>query len=57
MSPRSAIDRAFDIITRRLDGPLMVTIVVLAALSFALDDNKRAVRAQAVQARIAWMFE
>ena len=36
MSPRTAIDRVFDILARRLDGPLMVTLVVLAALSLAV---------------------
>jgi rod shape determining protein RodA len=36
MSPRALIDRAFDAFTRRLDGPLMVTLVVLAALSLAV---------------------
>ena len=36
MSPRTAIDRIFDVFARRLDGPLMVTLVVLAALSLAV---------------------
>ena len=36
MSPRTAIDRVFDVLARRLDGPLMVTLVVLAALSLAV---------------------
>jgi rod shape determining protein RodA len=36
MNLRAAIDRAFDVVTRRLDGPLMVTLVVLAALSLAV---------------------
>lgn len=36
MSPRTLIDRVFDAFTRRLDGPLMVTLVVLAALSLAV---------------------
>lgn len=36
MSPRTLIDRAFDVFARRLDGPLMVTLVVLAALSLAV---------------------
>ena len=36
MSPRTLIDRTFDVFARRLDGPLMVTLVVLAALSLAV---------------------
>ncbi len=36
MNPRPAIDRVFDVFARRLDGPLMVTLVVLAALSLAV---------------------
>ncbi len=36
MSSRTAIDRVFDVLARRLDGPLMVTLVVLAALSLAV---------------------
>ena len=36
MSPRTAIERGFDALTRRLDGPLMVTLMVLAALSLAV---------------------
>ena len=36
MSPRSLIERTFDIFARRLDGPLMVTLTVLAALSLAV---------------------
>ena len=36
MSPRTLIERAFDVFARRLDGPLMVTLVVLAALSLAV---------------------
>ena len=36
MNPRSAIDRVFDLFARRLDGPLMVTLVVLGALSLAV---------------------
>lgn len=35
MSPRTLIDRVFDVFARRLDGPLMVTLMVLAALSLA----------------------
>ena len=31
----TSINRVFDIITRRLDGPLMVVIVMLAAISLA----------------------
>jgi rod shape determining protein RodA len=33
---RASINRAFDIVTRRLDGPLMVAIVVLAAISLTV---------------------
>jgi rod shape determining protein RodA len=33
MTLTTAIERAFDTVTRRLDGPLMVVIVVLAAIS------------------------
>ena len=36
MNPRPAIDRVFDVFARRLDGPLMVTLVVLCALSLAV---------------------
>lgn len=36
MSPRSLIERTFDVFARRLDGPLMVTLTVLAALSLAV---------------------
>ena len=36
MSPRTLIERAFDALTRRLDGPLMVTLMVIAALSLAV---------------------
>ena len=36
MSPRAAIDRIFDVVARRLDGPLMVVLVVLVALSVAV---------------------
>ena len=36
MSPRTLIDRTFDVFARRLDGPLMVTLVVHAALSLAV---------------------
>ena len=36
MSPRTLIERGFDVFARRLDGPLMVTLVVLAALSLAV---------------------
>ena len=36
MSPRSLIERGFDVVARRLDGPLMVTLAVLAALSLAV---------------------
>ena len=36
MSSRTAIERVFDALTRRLDGPLMVSIMVLAALSLAV---------------------
>ena len=35
MSLRSAVNTAFDVLTRRLDAPLMVVIVVLAAISLA----------------------
>jgi rod shape determining protein RodA len=33
MRPTTIVERAFDIATRRLDGPLMVVIVLLAAIS------------------------
>ena len=36
MSPKTLIDRVFDVLARRLDGPLMVTLMVLAALSLAV---------------------
>jgi rod shape determining protein RodA len=36
MSLRTLIERGFDVFARRLDGPLMVTLVVLAALSLAV---------------------
>lgn len=36
MSPRNLIDRAFDVLARRIDGPLMATLVVLGALSLAV---------------------
>ena len=36
MSLRTLIDRVFDVFARRLDGPLMVTLMVLAALSLAV---------------------
>jgi rod shape determining protein RodA len=36
MSLRAHVNRVFDLATRRLDGPLMVTIVVLAALSLTV---------------------
>ncbi len=36
MSLKTLINRAFDALTRRLDGPLMVTLIVLAALSMTI---------------------
>ncbi len=36
MNPIAAINRVFYILTRRLDGPLMVTIIVLAAISLTV---------------------
>ena len=36
MSLRAAINRVFYILTRRLDGPLMVTMIVLAAISLTV---------------------
>ena len=36
MTLTTAIERAFDAITRRLDGPLSVAIVVLMAISLAV---------------------
>ncbi|MBL0122151.1 MAG: rod shape-determining protein RodA [Betaproteobacteria bacterium] len=36
MSLKTLINRVFDALTRRLDGPLMVTLIVLAALSMTV---------------------
>ncbi len=36
MTLTTAIERGFDVVTRRLDGPLMVVVVVLAAISLSV---------------------
>jgi rod shape determining protein RodA len=36
MTLKTAINRVFDVVTRRMDGPLMVAIVVLAAISLTV---------------------